>query len=60
VHETCAPEGVQGVPYVHCAPSAEHAVPSFGTSAGQPGAVGGPAHFQSIGEMQAGPPPHPQ
>ena len=60
VHDTTAPDGVQGLPYVHCTPSSVQAVPSLGTTAGQPGVVGGPLQDQSTGGRHAGPPPHPQ
>ncbi len=47
VHVTLAPLGPQGLPYTHFVPSgALHLLPSLGTIAGQPGAVGGGAHCQ--------------
>ncbi len=42
---------------MHCTPSAEHGVPSFGTTAGQPAVVGGSAHCHSMGGAMHGPSP---
>jgi hypothetical protein len=43
---------------VHTSPCILHAVPSFGTIAGQPGVIGGPAHVHVGGGAMHGPAPH--